>query len=696
MFFPDQHHLEQIRQRLWCGREFGQAAVMVGAGFSCNADKKYATSPNFPLWWDLEVQMKNELSTDSISADLDALELASEYDKVFGRQRLEQFLIDSIPDKNYIPGKLHKLLLSLPWSDVFTTNYDTLLERTFVLDRKYDVIYNPSDIPGRMKPRIVKLHGSFDSYRPFIFTQQDYESYPRKFAPFVNMVQQSIMENAFCLIGFSGEDPNFLKWIEWVRNNLNEYSPPIYLCGLLTISNYQKQILKSRKVTTIDLSALFPKEKYPDRSIRHSMALEWFLRNLENGKPPNLFGWLSKKQKNKIKYDKIPPPLESLSNPGYLSLNQLEINAIWNNEKLSSKSLLSLLKTWKQHRQEYKKYKGWIILPKKNRDRLWQYTEAFIQPVFDSIDNLSSPNNLFLLYELNWRLEKTLTPLVFDDWITTINTVINTFNPYPKLIDLEKASITPEIEEYQQKDWKWEEIQKAWVELAFSLLRSARDNHDRYFFNLWLSRLEKIIQYNSEWRSRWFYERCLFYLYRLEYDILFPIVKEWESTSIPGFWNIKRASIIAQVGSLKESQGIAEQTLNEMRSGIQPYANEYYHLSQEGWAMKFLQEIERQIKFNQNKFENSHIYSDRWEELEKYRCNPNTEIEFLEQIVNRPPPKPRPDKEEKRGFLPGRISRTFHSSSPNFLSDIRPAFESLRILEEGSIAINLNNVKYHS
>ncbi|MGL5872978.1 MAG: SIR2 family NAD-dependent protein deacylase [Xenococcaceae cyanobacterium] len=292
MSFPDQHHVEQIRQRLWCGREFGQAAIMVGAGFSCNADKISATSSNFPLWWDLEKQMRNHLPSDSISANLDALELATEYEKAFGRQKLEQFLIDSVPDKQYNPGKLHELLLSLPWSDVFTTNYDTLLERTFILDRKYEVIYNPSDIPGRMKPRIVKLHGSFDSYRPFIFTQQDYESYPSKFAPFVNMVQQSIMENAFCLIGFSGEDPNFLKWIEWVRNNLNEYSPPIYLCGLLNISNYQKQILKSRKVTTIELSPLFPKEEWQDRNLRHSKALEWFLLNLMYG--GKYINWTSK------------------------------------------------------------------------------------------------------------------------------------------------------------------------------------------------------------------------------------------------------------------------------------------------------------------------------------------------------------------------------------------------------------------
>ena len=34
-------------------------------------------------------------------------------------------------DEAYQPGKVHDLLMSLPWTDVFTTNYDTLLERAF-------------------------------------------------------------------------------------------------------------------------------------------------------------------------------------------------------------------------------------------------------------------------------------------------------------------------------------------------------------------------------------------------------------------------------------------------------------------------------------------------------------------------------------------------------------------------------------
>ena len=257
---PDQIHIEQIKKRLWCGREFGKAAVMIGTGFSKNADKVYNNALSFPLWQQLAYGLYDALhpsnsgSTDErlrATSGGEVLKLALEYETIFGRASLENYLLESIDDSGYQPGELHKLLLSLPWSDVFTTNYDTLLERTriHIYERKYDLVETFSDMPVKMKPRIVKLNGSFPSHRPFIITEEDFRTYPKKFAPFVNMVQQSMMENAFCLLGFSGDDPNFLSWSGWIRDNLGESKPPIYLCGLLELelSPSKEKCLKIRE-----------------------------------------------------------------------------------------------------------------------------------------------------------------------------------------------------------------------------------------------------------------------------------------------------------------------------------------------------------------------------------------------------------------------------------------------------------------
>ncbi|MEA2206555.1 MAG: hypothetical protein QOE77_3331 [Blastocatellia bacterium] len=252
--FPDQIYLEQIRQRLWGAREFGRAAVMVGAGFSRNAQKTTASIPEFPLWIDIAENMFDALyPAGSVDEDKrqrskitmtsgTPLRLASEYEAAFTRAALDDLLLNSIADNGYQPGNLHRMLLSLPWADVFTTNYDTLLERTrpFIHDRKYDLILDASDIPVASRPRIVKLHGSFPSQRPFVITEKDFRTYPRRFSPLVNLVQQSVMENVFCLLGFSGDDPNFLNWTGWVRDHLGNHTQPIYLCGILNLSRFRE------------------------------------------------------------------------------------------------------------------------------------------------------------------------------------------------------------------------------------------------------------------------------------------------------------------------------------------------------------------------------------------------------------------------------------------------------------------------
>ena len=91
------------------------------------------------------------------------------------------------------------------YSHVFTTNYDTLLERAAdkVTNRRYNVVICQEDlVNSNNAPRILKLHGSFPSYRPFIITEEDYRTYPVKFAAMVNTVQQALL---VCLLKLQDE-----------------------------------------------------------------------------------------------------------------------------------------------------------------------------------------------------------------------------------------------------------------------------------------------------------------------------------------------------------------------------------------------------------------------------------------------------------------------------------------------------------
>ena len=91
------------------------------------------------------------------------LRLASEYEAAFGRQKLDLLISTLNPDADHQPGRLHRLLFELPWADVLTTNYDTLLERTDIPGRTYQPVTKIAQLTTAFFPRIIKLHGSLPS-----------------------------------------------------------------------------------------------------------------------------------------------------------------------------------------------------------------------------------------------------------------------------------------------------------------------------------------------------------------------------------------------------------------------------------------------------------------------------------------------------------------------------------------------------
>ena len=86
------------------------------------------------------------------------------------------------------------------------------------------------------------------------------------------------------LIGFSGNDQNFLEWIGWIRDELDDHHAPIYLgqhehVGSESRCNVTRSLLTKRGVTPIDLSYRF----FPG-NLKQSpaTAIQWFLENLQD------------------------------------------------------------------------------------------------------------------------------------------------------------------------------------------------------------------------------------------------------------------------------------------------------------------------------------------------------------------------------------------------------------------------------
>ncbi len=362
-------YLNEIAERLWAER----AAVMVGAGFSKNAGHGF---PDWNQLGDLFYQKAHGVKPDlNRHKYLNVLRLAEEVQAAIGRPALENLLRSNIPDLTIETSGLHVELLELPWVDVFTTNYDTLLERASakVVTRRYEPVVNKEDIPYAIKPRIVKLHGSFPSERPFIITEEDYRRYPHEYAPFVNTVQQALLENTFCLIGFSGDDPNFLQWIGWIRDNLGrDKTQKIYLVGVFDLSSARLQLLVQRGIIVVDLSCCHGIEKND-----HKKALSRFFEYIRSKKPDALDWPYSPKTMHPVH-----------------GADRIE-------------EVQKITEEWQQQRQAYP---GWLILPHSNRENLWVYTEAWIR-YFQDIEKSPAGLDIQYAFELIWRIERCLLPI---------------------------------------------------------------------------------------------------------------------------------------------------------------------------------------------------------------------------------------------------------------------------------------------
>ena len=137
--FPDQSNIDQVRHALW--ENYGNgASVMIGSGLSRCALKATPDGGGPPMLSDLAIEIHKRLypqravgpqqaeTTEATMADR-IPRLAEEYETAFGRTDLHKLLQQRVRDDDLEPGEMHSRLLQLPWRDVFTTNWDTLLER---------------------------------------------------------------------------------------------------------------------------------------------------------------------------------------------------------------------------------------------------------------------------------------------------------------------------------------------------------------------------------------------------------------------------------------------------------------------------------------------------------------------------------------------------------------------------------------
>ncbi len=172
---------------------------------------------------------------------------------------------------------------------------------------------------------------------------------------------------------------------------------------------------------------------------------------------------------------------------------------------------------------------------------------------------------LSLLCELNWRLEKTLNPLWVEQ-VQNASAIVEKYNPFPHILELPTAAIRPDRTESASLDWA--AITDQWVDLCFLLARSACEGQDEALFSTWVERLKTIAPQKAEWRVRLAHVECIYHLSSFDLAKARESLQAWpESDDLP-FWNARRASILAELGDLKEAHRIAKSALSGIRSRL--------------------------------------------------------------------------------------------------------------------------------
>lgn len=624
---PDYSAFQKLAAALWQkDNSFNGAAIMVGAGFSrsfaVNADK----SCKMPLWMDFSKVMSNELGSNSI----DPLRLAEEYSAYFGKQALYDLIKKELKDASWLPSEVHSSLLKLPWSEVLTTNWDTLLERAAgkIHEPVYNIVLKQEDLSNARSPRIVKLHGTIDLSRELVFTQEDYRKYTQYNAALVNFARQVFIENELCLLGFSGDDPNFLQWAGWVRDHLEIHSRRIYIVGALNLSAAKRKYLESINVAPIDLSGLVTHCR--DHDEKHLIANKIFIDALGKSKPKQMWEW------------------EPATNLNDKSTSSEKIEKANRDSEIGAELLKNQLTRLEADRLSYP---GWLICPPTKHHLLkGQIRNPF--PTEKNLSKMSPPDKAKILYESAWRHQVSFEPL--------------SMSFAKELFELIKSHEASDLEEKKK------------LEIAVIILINSRyfDNADYDSINN-----ELIENLNEDRKNDIIYFQSL--IARDEFDCISLSKLIQEISAEDPMWKLKKASLLAELGEFDKGEELISSAYKDLLEQYRRNPNSVYVFSRLAWVHWLKRGIDMWV--SEKEIEE---FPSKYQDL---KCSPWDHIEWLGKKVSKSLEKQKQQTIEP-SFEPGYYRD--NSKSLRFSSETHPYILLEKFSSEIGIPLKWNNINF--
>jgi hypothetical protein len=200
----------------------GNASLFVGAGLSQAA--------GYPGWVGLLEPLRNEANLPELKHDSPLLAQYFVDSKPGGQEVLESYILEQMLSVKAAPAGGHRFLAQLPVADIWTTNYDTLLEQAMPGIR---VVAAEKDIVERRRPtkrRLTKMHGSLKLDKPEwlaspVITRSSYESYEHDYPRIWALLRSTYLTRTFLFLGFSFLDPNIEILLRLSRSLFDRGAP---------------------------------------------------------------------------------------------------------------------------------------------------------------------------------------------------------------------------------------------------------------------------------------------------------------------------------------------------------------------------------------------------------------------------------------------------------------------------------------
>ena len=626
-----QEHLNTIAERLWAG----QASLLVGAGFSKNAQRK--TGAKLPPSWEelgdiFFEKSRNRKARDADRAYESILRLAEDVENMCGRPALIDLIKSSLNDDLIFPSDAHMNLLALPWQDVYTTNYDTLLERCADKlkeqnKRFYTTIRNSQDIGMASPPFLMKLHGDIDDPSSIIITEDDYRKYTASHQAMISHIQTTIMTKTLVLIGFSGNDPNFLQWLGWVRDALSNNQRKVYLLSVNVVSEASRKSLEKKNVIVVDLKGVAGKGA--DASENVAAAISYLVD----------FHQIREKERTEYRNKALK----------------------WGRTNHRGESIDMTLELWKQERISYP---GWLIMPRDKRE-YWADTEGFYLHQ-EKLSQLGKGDDILLLDLFNWRIEKCLFPIE-NNWESIYVSVLNNYKPFSRRCR--------------------SDIRRAWLNLKLGLLRLYRQEGWR---EKWDNLREELMalkgNMEDEQRCRFEYEQALESVYRNDFRFLEDVLSNWEEAQTDLYWDIRKGALWAEYLSFEAGKEITKKAFDGICSRLEQSTSEeerFYWASRKVhahtvWncmAQANFTDGEKETALARKTWLELRPYDDIWYEREFFESN----LRPIEEVLK--------VKTKTASFTLGHSSTTTSMSGNS--KDYRIAYAYFMYYEEAGFPIHL-------